>query len=424
MIMIKVYFKQAWQLMKQNKLFSALYIGGTALPLICTTFFFVTLYVMTVPIYPEYKRNDTAYMTYAAVRSDGTYWMSSISSYALKEYIYGVENAELVSAQRSLWGEQEVSTPGGDILTINLKPTDAAFFDVYSFDFDEGTSFTKEDFEAGALKAVINTWLAGQIFGDSQAIGKDIIINDVTYRVVGVVKSGNAIHEMSYADAYIPYTSLPDYDSQGSEDMLGSYKAVFVTPDLKALQDEVAEIVRRYNSVDTTRILEIPNQPQAHIDKVLGDNVERAPSSVWDKILQFVPVILGLLLVPALNLSGMIAGRMNMRSRELAVRKAFGAGHRALLNQVLWENLLLTLIGGVIGLITTWILLATCTGSIWGKTLRLYKNAAAGDSLSWDMLFSPGIFGIVLLLCLILNIISALIPAWNSLRHPIVNSLK
>ena len=72
----------------------------------------------------------------------------------------------------------------------------------------------------------------------------------------------------------------------------------------------------------------------------------------YAKILREMGVwLLLLLLVPALNLSGMIASRMEWRLPEMGVRKAFGATRGRLFAQIIWENLLLTVLGGVLGLL-------------------------------------------------------------------------
>ena len=115
----------------------------------------------------------------------------------------------------------------------------------------------------------------------------------------------------------------------------------------------------------------------------------------WKTVAYLVVVVLVLLLVPALNLSGLIASRMESRLAEMGVRKSFGAGRRVLLSQVMWENFFLTLAGGLLGLIY----------------------------VSGEMLFAPAVFVIAFLLCLALNLLSALLPAWLSLRKPIVYSL-
>ena len=55
----KLYMKQAWNLMKQNKLFTGIYVVGTALAIAMTMTVFIVLYVKFAPIYPEYNRDRT-----------------------------------------------------------------------------------------------------------------------------------------------------------------------------------------------------------------------------------------------------------------------------------------------------------------------------------------------------------------------------
>ena len=90
----------------------------------------------------------------------------------------------------------------------------------------------------------------------------------------------------------------------------------------------------------------------------------------------------------------------------------------------MWENLILTLAGGLVGLIIAWSILYL--GKSWVFTLFddypdfLYDNSIM---ITGEMLFTPVVFITALLVCVIINLLSALIPAWNSLRKPIVSSL-
>ena len=61
--MIKVYLKQAWELLKQNKLFSMLYIVGTGLAIAMTMIMAVVYYVKIAPVYPEANRMNTLYLS-------------------------------------------------------------------------------------------------------------------------------------------------------------------------------------------------------------------------------------------------------------------------------------------------------------------------------------------------------------------------
>lgn len=139
----------------------------------------------------------------------------------------------------------------------------------------------------------------------------------------------------------------------------------------------------------------------------------------------FLLIGLVLLLVPALNLSGMIASRMEGRLAEMGVRQAFGASRRTLLSQVMTENLLLTLLGSFFGLVLAWFFLYA--GRHWVFMLfdewSTFPSEVVDVQVSGEMLFAPAVFLMALLVCLLLNLLSALIPAWHALRRPLVQSL-
>ena len=145
-------------------------------------------------------------------------------------------------------------------------------------------------------------------------------------------------------------------------------------------------------------------------------------SSWKDIFLALLPKVFVLLLVPALNLSGLVAARMKRRLPEMGVRKAFGAHRRELLGQIIVENMVLTLCGGLVGLVITWLLLYVfrswvffAIGNIPGQTIE--------PLVQGEMLLSPLIFLIAFLICAVVNLMATLVPAWLSLRNPIVESM-
>ena len=72
-------------------------------------------------------------------------------------------------------------------------------------------------------------------------------------------------------------------------------------------------------------------------------------------MLRYAIVVIILLLVPAVNLSGMTLSRMRRRMAEIGVRKAFGATGGELMRQVFFENLVLTLLAGIVGLALSYV---------------------------------------------------------------------
>ena len=130
-----------------------------------------------------------------------------------------------------------------------------------------------------------------------------------------------------------------------------------------------------------------------------------------------------LLFIPAMNLSGMISSRMDHRLCELGVRRAYGATNKILLGQVLWENLLLTCLGGLIGILLSYLIVLTASDWILNLFDDWVNDPDKTPFLSFEMLFNPWIFSFAFVLCVLLNLISAFVPALWSLRHTIIQSL-
>lgn len=433
--MLRIYFKQAWELLKQNPLFSSLYIVGTGLAIGMTMLVSVIYYVKLAPVYPEYNRPHLLYMDRLATKNEsGSMWINAFSYQALQEWALKVKHAEAVSATMgSRWLNVAYIQPddrSGDFRPM-MRLTDPAFFRIYPFQFLEGKPFTEADLASGTRTAVITDDLARRLFGRTEGVtGQTFSLDYQRFRVCGVVRSGSYLTRQSYAQVYLPYTVAPrwDRDIDGGSQQLGSFSLTYLTRDqaqADSLHAEIADIVRRINLAPSDGwTLNIYDQPRSHAAVTLQPNPQQT-FSLWQSIRQFLLIGVVLLLVPALNLSGMISSRMDSRLAEMGVRKSFGASRSRLLGQVMWENLLLTLLGGLLGLVLAW----TClyVGREWFFDLledwaqQIPQGVEA--YVSGEMLFAPAVFICALLLCVVLNLLSALVPAWFSLRKPIVKSL-
>ena len=429
--MIKQYMKQAWNLMKQNKLFTGIYVVGTALAIATTMIMAIVYYVKIAPVYPEVNRDRTLFMELAREKVGTSTNMSPWSLKAVKEWFYPLKNAEVVSAEIKNYGNEFIQPmDGSGDFKIYTKYIDTNFFQVYDFRFVEGKPFTEADLQSAIPTAVITDAMARRLYGDATgAVGKTFTMNYVDYRVVGVVEAPSFLCKQSFAQIYFPYTLLTGYDhSGGRSKMLGVFNVTMVAKDKEqeaALREEIKELYRKYNtSQDEVELIQL-EQPRSFALTVFQTSVSDE-AFAWKAVFKKLGLtLLVLLLVPALNLSGMIAGRMETRLSEMCVRKSFGAHRNGLLGQVMWENLLLTLAGGLLGLILAWTALYACRDWLFAlfDDRPVLAIEGVSTSVSGEMLFAPSIFLAAFLLCLVLNLLSALIPAWNSLRNPIIQSL-
>lgn len=435
MRMRRTYLTQAFTLLKQNRLFSMLYIVGTGLAIAMTVIVAVVYYVKLAPIYPEENRKNTLYLTHVSFKSEqeSRTYQSALSYRALQEWIYPLKNVVAVSARFSNAMDYYVQPAdrSGDFRPA-LKLVDPAFFRIYALQFLEGHPFTEADLASGIHTAVISDDLARRLFGATEGVvGRSFSMDYVNYHVCGVVRGASFLTRQSYAQVYVPYSIESNYKDPvvSSFPYCGLFDVTFLVKDnaqAKALRAEIKDLTRRVNAQYKGQWqMELWEQPTSHALSVFKEYPADTSFSSWRVAGRLILWVLVLLVVPSLNLNGLIASRMESRLPEMGVRKSFGASRSALLSQVMWENFFLTLVGGLLGLLVAWIMLYVGREWIFMLFDSWPMDIPEGANLyvSGEMLFAPVVFLIAFLLCLVLNLLSALWPAWMSLRKPIVYSL-
>ena len=418
------YLKQALAMMREEKLFSCIYILGTALAIAFTMVMAVVYYAKLADIAPEVNRSRTVYLQGMVKRSVQDTLRRQSTSYTateVKEWLYTLKSAEVVSAtinaSRYTSDRQYLKCDNHKLVPVVTRIVDANFFKVYQFRFVYGRPFTQEEclnennyIENAVMPAIISRDIAEQAFGkDVDPVGKTLNYGFII-RIVGVIEPTSSIMEESFGQLFLAL------DQEAEQVIVVLKKGCTV----KDLEKELEEIAHKRSVSDKEWDYSLHGTIFPHAQWKMSDD---GVAMSWSSILKSLfPKVFVLLLVPALNLSGLVAARMRRRLAEMGVRKAFGATRRTLLNQVISENLLLTLCGGFVGLLITWLLLYVFRSwlffAVGNTAFTLPEPTIAGE-----MLFSPLIFIIALAVCIVLNLMAALIPAWLSLRNPIVESM-
>ena len=415
--------------MKQNRLFTAIYVVGTALSIALTMTLFIIFYVKFAPVYPEYNRPNTMVIKGIKCSPKGNPDSWSINGgvawHFVNELLPTLPHAEAVAGTiAGFWEESTVSLPNGSTQKVAPLYVNTDFWTVFTFRFLSGRALTQEEIDGNVAVAVISESLARTLFATADVVERHIQLDGKDYRVVGVVADVSNATPATAGDLYLPIL-LSQWGAAGtnSEELGGSIECSILARDgdTEALKAEVEELVKQHNLQNTTYEHNLLGQPYVYWQSVLRGSQTR-PLDLWQSLRTYLYMLLALLFIPALNLSGMISSRMDGRLSELGVRKAYGATNRQLINQVLAENLLLTVIGGLIGLLIAWIIVYTASDWILYLFDDFIMNTAA-VSLTPEMLFSPVLFLIAFGLCLLLNLISALIPAVMALRRSIISSI-
>lgn len=414
-------------MMREEKLYSAMYICGTALAIAFTMLIAEVYYIKVADIAPEVNRSKTYYLEYLIKKNESNsamiYWDN------FRDLFQKMQTPECVTAVMDYWssnGYYIKLADGRHDKAVKLIVTEPGFFRFFQFRFTEGAPFTQDDFGSGRRNVVITEEIREVLFGkEGKAVGSTLTYNYQEYRICGVVETPSVLTEACVADIYMPASADRLLRGWGAGYEGQSYEVCLSVPAAKreAFMQELKEVEARYNSMHPDQPVDMTTSIQTHYAKVRNELSSVFDAWSDDLIWYVLSGMLLLLIVPALNLSGMVASRMERRLPEMAIRKAFGAKRRTLLGQVVMENLMLTLIGGFVGLCLAWTALYGWRDWLFYTFSSNVDLYGVVPILKGEMFFGPAIFLIALLVCTLLNVLAATLPAWLSLRKPIVESM-
>lgn len=412
------YFKQALNILKENPLISMVSILGTALSIAMIMVVVLMYQVKLVGYSPESNRSRMLYVYGTQIEDNEGVARAKgfMSSEVVRECFYTLEIPEAITAISS--DSRPISLPDKRLYKeYAIKLTDDSFWKVFDFRFLQGTPFTEADFRSGICKVVISEEVARELFGSVDVVGREIILNFINYRICGVVKSVTEAATDAYAQVWIPYTTDDDLMSAGRlEGMNGSFQVITLAKkesDFDRIRIELENRKVVYNSGKSDYQVQFITGMITNVDKAMGSSGRVLVD--WKTFMMDTgKLILFLLLVPAFNLTGVTQSAIQRRRAEMGVRKAFGGTTQKLLNQIIYENLLITLIGGIVGLGLSFVFFSVGKSFLFGDE----------PTLNTEMLIQPVTFLLALLFVLVLNLLSASIPAYRISRQPIVDTLK
>jgi len=434
-----LFLRHAVALIREDKLFSAIYIAGTAVAIASAMVIAIFLNIKLADIPPETNRSRTLYPLYGfftkSLAENGREFDMRYSTAALDSCFRQLKCVEAATGVRSAFlsvtNEQQLWT---DVYALC---TDPSFFHLYDFTFISGRPFSEKEFRQGERVCIVTDKLAKRLNGATH-VSISGSKGQFPFRVVGVVKAVSTLMEDATADIYIPYTVEVNKDDNPDQNLdqisySGQLDVRFLLREgysRKDFLDEIEPMCKNYNAANNVRLGkdwgEWKIDADTHFFKRLNFFRHTGDQDFSMKAKELMPpalLMLLFLLLPAINLSGLVSNRMEARRAEMGIRKAFGAKRRTLLNEVVHENLLLTLLGGIVGWLLSWLFITAVSNTDVVQKFSSFSQVGNEPNLDFRMFFTPTLFFVAFTCCAVLNLMAALIPAWHSLRKPIVESL-
>lgn len=435
-----LFLRHAIALVRADKLFSTIYIAGTAVAIASAMVVAIVLNIMLADIEPEVNRSRTLHTVSSFIKESkvGEPVLTGHSTEAIDSCFKKMQCVEAVSGTSIIYNRGFVVSDMERLRSVGVltKLCNPDFFRLYEFRFLSGRPFSEKEFRDAESVCVITDKVAKAINLTMKDGEASLLLNEQPFRVVGVVKETSVFMKESASGIYLPYrTNIMGWNlEEGDPDVSysGHIEARILLKEGYSRKDflnEFEPLRKHYEAVTSSKLGEDvswtfrANSYYSHAAWFGFDTVNRTvPLAV--NLLPPALLMLLFLLLPAINLSGLVSNRMEARRAEMGIRKAFGAKRRKLLWEVLFENMVLTLCGGLVGWLLSWLCIwAISENAVFLGMLTRGELHNADVSLDFQMFFTPTLFLVCFVCCAVLNHMAAFMPAWRSLRKPIVESL-
>jgi len=315
-------------------------------------------------------------------------------------------------------------TGGSNPEQIPVGRVTAQFFQLFRAQFLQGRAFTNdEDRPGGSHVAILSYGLWARRFGsNSQMVGQTIMLGSIPHVIVGVLSPNFDTEQLSpRPDVWVPFQIEPQRIDGGNLFQVTGRLKSRVTLAMANAQLKAAFAAQLPSSPDGRRIL---NQTTWLVQPLQDAMVGQMRSSF-----NILAVAVGLVLaIACANIANLLLVRGDVRKREIAIRIAVGAGRRRVIHQMLTESILLSLTGGVLGLVVGEVgiraLLALYPGNnpfnlgVFVGTIPRVGEGGTGVTIDWRVVV------FTLLVSIITAIVFGLVPSIRAARTDPYATLK
>ena len=271
-------------------------------------------------------------------------------TYEESKELKGLTGVAAVSPQVQSRQTLKYQTSQTSVQVVGVEPDYAI---VHPNQLDHGSFISASDVSSKARVAIVGSQVVTDLFGGLDPVGKSIKINGILFQVIGVLKSqGSGGFGFSRdSTTYVPITTAM---ARLSNSRVGNQKSVSTIEVSAANSDSndaaIAAIAAKLHTLHKIGVGESNDFTVQSQSDILA-----TATSVTSTLTVFLGAIAGIsLLVGGIGVMNIMLVSVTERTREIGLRKAVGARRRDILYQFLTETLVLSIVGGIIGIIIGW----------------------------------------------------------------------
>lgn len=273
-------------------------------------------------------------------------------------------------------------TYGNQNWSTTVGGTSAEYLFIRNYEIESGRNFIEEDLKNNTKVAIIGSTVATELFGDMNPINKTMRIGNVPFKVIGLLKTkGQSGMGMDQDDlVFIPITTAQK--KVFGTDFPGTVKMINVKTQnadiLDDSQNDITELLRNRHNIGK-------NQEDDFEIRNLAEMQETIKSSAKTMSILLGAIASVSLLVGGIGIMNIMLVSVTERTKEIGIRMAIGAKATDIRFQFLIESFLLSIIGGLIGIIV----------GILGAKIVEFTGAMSISISTGSVILSLGFSGII-----------------------------
>lgn len=268
------------------------------------------------------------------------------------------------------------------------------YTNVHSLQIAEGQNLKDIDFRSGRRAALISEGLEKELFNGQKALGEMIWMNGQPVEVVGVLAKQKGMFSFDMNEVYVPFAMLTSTFGMNEYDKLSIQVAQ---------ADQMKEVGK-----NAAALLNDHHHTEDAYEMINMEEIAEGIGQITSVMTTIIGSIAGIsLLVGGIGVMNIMLVSVTERTREIGIRKAIGATRAQILVQFLIESVVLTLIGGLMGI---------ALGLGGASLVSLF--AGWPSLVSWQVIFGGVLFS------MLIGIVFGLIPANKAARLDPIDSLR
>jgi len=260
---------------------------------------------------------------------------------------------------------------------VNIVPVSHEFIDIQGLEFEKGRFYNESEANSGSAVIVLGSEIAKLLFEDAEPIGKNVRLYGQRFVVIGVLKKqGSSLFDSDDASAFIPVNFVRRLYGDNNPNLTN---VIIFKPekgvDMEEYKSEISQKLRNFRGLKAGEIdnffINVFAGFLDFIDSIIGQmNVVG-----W--------IISGFsLLVGGFGIANIMFVSVKERTNLIGIQKSLGAKNRFILFQFLFEAIILSVLGGIIGLFMVWVIALILTNVLEFEFVLGVGNILLGTGLA------------------------------------------